>query len=302
MAEWSKAAGCKPVSNTRVGSNPTFLNKMKPLTMEVINLVVSKKNFVKNLKTPLKHVKSTYFKLHRRPTHLLKSARRPHRIVRSSMFIMKKRILGLKPSKVKAAKLTTHLTSALTQFMVYRCVLPKPSNSNILRIKRSKSNIIKNSINKSEHIFALSFQRNRFFPYMSSYANWTYMTTSLGIFAKFLNKRKSFLKTKAVYLIVANFLRKILLFSKVPSFHFLTKKVPKYYQEILSTLFNPVPNLYNNPFNGTTVFEDNVGQPFYFTYVLYFNNKSYTTMKTKQQGRLKRKIQKRLNSINRVLD
>ena len=25
MAEWSKAAGCKPVSNTHVGSNPTLL-------------------------------------------------------------------------------------------------------------------------------------------------------------------------------------------------------------------------------------------------------------------------------------
>lgn len=26
MAEWSKAAGCKPVSNTHVGSNPTLLS------------------------------------------------------------------------------------------------------------------------------------------------------------------------------------------------------------------------------------------------------------------------------------
>lgn len=29
MAEWSKATGCKPVSNTRVGSNPTLLKMLK---------------------------------------------------------------------------------------------------------------------------------------------------------------------------------------------------------------------------------------------------------------------------------
>ena len=61
MAEWSKAAGCKPVSNTHVGSNPTLLKmiiKSQLLNNKSINKTIIVRswkayNFNKKLLNPL---------------------------------------------------------------------------------------------------------------------------------------------------------------------------------------------------------------------------------------------------------
>lgn len=299
MAERSKAAGCKPVSNTRVGSNPTFLNLFREIfPAKTINL----KFWKRNLRKKVQWAGTRIFYLRKQPKHLLRRSAKPFVHLSNIYFYTFKYYLNTRTIRKNSPILSTFFSGLHSRFTYYKNIFPSRKIPNKSRKRSYMYERSYNSFYKSDYLFALSFQRNRFFPYVSSYSGWTHITTSLGIFAKFLKKRKSFLKTKPVYMIVANFLRKVLLFSKIPSFHFLTKKVPKYYQEILSTLFNPVPNLYSSPFSKATVYEDSVGQPFYFTYILYFNNKSYTTMKDKQKGRLKRKIQKKINAINRVLD
>ena len=70
---------------------------------------------------------------------------------------------------------------------------------------------------------------------------------SLGMFAKFFKKQKSFLRNKAVFLLIASFIRKLILFSEMKEAILLVKRVPLYFKEILSTLYDPVVSLYDNP-------------------------------------------------------
>jgi len=75
-----------------------------------------------------------------------------------------------------------------------------------------------------------------------------------------------------------------------------------YFKEIMAAINDPVISIYKNPFANSLVNEKEVVNPFSFPIIVFTNNKPYGFMKTKQRGRLKRKIAKRLIMINRVLD
>jgi len=51
-----------------------------------------------------------------------------------------------------------------------------------------------------------------------------------------------------MYLILTNFLRKILLFSYISLFIMEVKHTPKYLMDILNTLLEPTQKFYVNPF------------------------------------------------------
>jgi hypothetical protein len=63
-----------------------------------------------------------------------------------------------------------------------------------------------------------------------------------------------------------------------------------------------VVSVYKNPFSNNLVNEKEVPNPFTFPMIIFTNNKPYGFQKSKQKGRLKRKIARRLTMINRVLD
>ena len=149
---------------------------------------------------------------------------------------------------------------------------------------------------------SLNFTRGKFFPVIRELSGSTYFFLSLGLLAKFLLKGKSFTKSKTVYLLLANFLRKVLLFSSVNVLLLLIKNTPRYLREIMATLNDPVINVYSNPFSEHTVLEKNLVNPFTFSAFIFTQNKPYGLMKVKQRGRLKRKITKRLIAAARVLD
>ena len=98
------------------------------------------------------------------------------------------------------------------------------------------------------------------------------------------------------------FLRKVLLFSSVREFLLIVQKTPQYLQETLAALNEPVVNVYRDPFGEVIINEKNLPPKFHFSMFLFKNNKPYGTVKVKQRGRLKRKIAKRIISMNRVLD
>jgi hypothetical protein len=149
---------------------------------------------------------------------------------------------------------------------------------------------------------ALNFTRNRFFPTLRTVLGETYFFLSLGLLSKFLLKGKSFTKSKTVFLLLASFLRKVLLFSSFKNLYLFINKTPLYFKEIMSTINNSVINIYKNPFSDTLVSEKESPNPFVFPVIVFTNNKPYGFMKVKQKGRLKRKISRRLTMINKVLD
>jgi hypothetical protein len=148
----------------------------------------------------------------------------------------------------------------------------------------------------------LNFRRNRFFPSLKVFNGETYLSLSLGLFSSFFHKGKFFIKNKAVYLVVASFLKKILMYASLTNLILFVQKIPLYLQEILSTLNNPVVSLYKHPFGDEIIDENNFRNEFYFDYFFFLNNKSYGFMKTRKRGRVKRKILKRIVAVNRLTD
>ena len=153
-----------------------------------------------------------------------------------------------------------------------------------------------------DDLFLINYKRRNFFPNISSSKGQVVVTTSLGLFSKMLNKGKSFIRSKMVYLITMSFFRKVLIYSSFRNLSLFIKNEPLYLNELLSTLFKPVIGFYKHPFNNYLVDEKLIKTSYRFNNILFINNKKFTVQKTRKRGRLKRRIIKRLVSINKVLD
>jgi hypothetical protein len=151
-------------------------------------------------------------------------------------------------------------------------------------------------------VLTLNFKRKRFFPLIRDITGTTFFNTSLGILAKYLQKGKFFTKKKVVFLLVSSLIRKMLLYSSLDNLILMIKRTPMYLQDILSTINNPVSSIYNNPYTKKEVNEFKLNNNFKFTNVVFTTTKSYGPVKTKNAGRLKRKITKKLVLIGRVTD
>jgi len=129
-----------------------------------------------------------------------------------------------------------------------------------------------------------------------------YFNFSLGMFSSFFKKGKFFIKNKQVYLVIVSFIRKILLFSSLDHLFFVVSRTPIYLQEMLVTLNNPVVNFYKHPFADEVIDESFVKNAFDFEMFIFLNSRPYGFVKTRKRGRVKRKITKRIVSINRLVD
>jgi hypothetical protein len=152
------------------------------------------------------------------------------------------------------------------------------------------------------YVLLLNFKRLRFFPNLRTRQNEILTSLSLGLFAKYFNKGKFFLKSKIVYLVVSLFLRKIMLFANFRKLILIINRKPKYFHEILNALSETSIAIYKNPFDNSWTNEAKLFNPFQFPYILFTNNKPYGAMKLKQRGRLKRKINRKIILINKILD
>ena len=160
----------------------------------------------------------------------------------------------------------------------------------------------KNIYFNTKKTLALNFKRNRFFPTLRTLKGESYTFLSLGMFIKFFNKSKSYLKSKSMYLILANFFRKMLMFGSFTNLILTISRTPVFLKEIMSTLNDPVVAVYKNPFSETYVNEKNYINKFKFSFIMFLNNKPFGPLKLKKKGRLKRKITKKIILMNRITD
>ena len=105
------------------------------------------------------------------------------------------------------------------------------------------------NLNPVIYLLSLNFKRLRFFPGFKTTKGVDFTHLSLGLLNSYFRKGKFFLKSKIVYLALASFFRKILIFSGIKTFFLHVNRNPKYFLEILNTLLEPVINTYQNPFN-----------------------------------------------------
>lgn len=155
---------------------------------------------------------------------------------------------------------------------------------------------------KTRKVLTLNFKRKRFYPVIRDIKGITFFNTSLGILSKYLQKGKFFTKKKVVFLLVASLIRKMLLLSLLDNLILMIKRTPMYLQDILSIINNPVSNLYKDPFSNKQVNEFDVKHNFQFKNVVFVTTKPYGPIKTKNKGRLKRKISKKIMLIGRIAD
>ena len=107
-----------------------------------------------------------------------------------------------------------------------------------------------------KYLLSLNFKRLRFFPGFKTTSGQDFTHLSLGLLNAQFKKGKFFVKSKIVYLALASFFRKILLFAGIKNFFLHIHRSPKYFLEILNTLLEPVIGSYNNPFKLNSIINE----------------------------------------------
>jgi hypothetical protein len=306
MAERSKATDCKSVGNTHVGSNPT------PLTMNDTRFTFRQKSLklkkfhppftpASKLKRPRPdRTRPRVFFIGNVSFYNLWSYLTEHPLGESS---------GLTPPPSLERNLGTYsslsgigggrFTSVRTLPLVYLLF-------SYGRLYRSTGLYFLGQTNgvfrQNYKLLMLNFRRFRFFPSLQSESRRVYTSLSLGLFLRFFKKGKSFIKSKSNFLVLAGFLRKILLFTSITDLILIVRKTPIYLTEILHTLNTPVITPYENPLTLANVDEVLLRKYFYFLFFVFIGSKPYGFLKTRKRGRVKRKITKRIVKLNSVVD
>ena len=164
-----------------------------------------------------------------------------------------------------------------------------------------------NETDKNKSIFKLdfNFNRNRFFPQLRT--SWsksqTIFNLSLGVLAKKFSSKKKFIRSKSSYILAASYLRRFLVTISSIRIHINVVGLPIYLVEILKTILNQTNALYKDPYDSSRVVNEKAdNMPLGVGYLKFIRNKSFTPLKRKKVGRLKRKISKRIKTINNLLD
>lgn len=316
MAEWSKATDCKSVSKTHVGSNPIFLiinnsflfiHRNRINYINFLNLRSKSLFYIKKLNRHenklytyrfLLFFKTSVFNYHYDNIHIKSFLFKVNSVlVKFNTFLhLSEHFFNVFTQINKNFFKKSYFFDESLKFLLLN--LTKKYILNLIGFFRNNDKF-KYKLSK---VLVLNFKRKRFFPLIRDITGNTFFNTSLGILAKYLQKGKFFTKKKSVFLLVASLIRKMLLYSSLKDLILMVKRTPMYLQEILSLINNPVSSLYNDPFTKKEVNEFRLTNNFNFNNIVFTTTKPYGPIKTKNKGRLKRKISKKLVLIGRVSD
>lgn len=158
-------------------------------------------------------------------------------------------------------------------------------------------------ISGSSYKLFFNFRVNRLFVNLVSPFGRNYVSLSGGPLLKFFGNRKSLKKSKTFKLLIVKFLRKLLVISGISSVNLYFKGRISSVNEIVGTLLSPLASPFYDPLRGVTVAEStDTGFAMTVRYMIFDNIKSFTNMKSRSKGRLKRKIYRRVVKSNRITD
>ena len=200
----------------------------------------------------------------------------------------------LYPSWLAAWTLLTSLYSSFTLF---------PQTDLYYKIHSAERKVI-------EHILRFRFNKSRLHIILEdSKVHQTHFFTTPGLFIRYFQGKKSLKKSKALKYLMARFLRKMLLVLNLESVGVITKGVPVHLDQLLTAIFKPLSHPFTNPLTGETINESdsttrhkpkrgNVG----ISSITFLAPKPFSYQKTRKRGRIKRKIQRKLVRLNKVID
>jgi len=165
------------------------------------------------------------------------------------------------------------------------------------------------NLKKSDNCFNIyklyfTFTSNRLFINLLNVPGKNYISLSVGLFLKFFKNKKSFKKNKLIKLLLVKYVRKLLIVSGIKNIYLYVQKKPLFFQELCKTLTTPLVNSFLNPLTSLPLNENlNLKQqPFHIRYLFFRQPKPYNTMRASRQGRLKRKVMRRIIRTNRISD
>jgi len=102
---------------------------------------------------------------------------------------------------------------------------------------------------------------------------------------------------------MGKYVRKLFLILQINKLILTIKNNPIYLFEFLKNLNSPIVHKFFNPYDKTLI-EDTVNATFNTKsiYFIFYKNTSYSTLKTKKRGRIKRKISRKLILKNQLID
>ena len=104
-------------------------------------------------------------------------------------------------------------------------------------------------------------------------------------------------------LLMARFLRKLLLILRLKNIVIISRGVPVHFNLLLSTLFKPLSHPFLDPISMKLIDETQDEKSLLRISELSFpSSKPFGTQKMKKKGRVKRKIRRKLTRLNSVID
>lgn len=156
---------------------------------------------------------------------------------------------------------------------------------------------------KSLYYLVLSFPKNRMFINILNFKKKNFLFLSSGLFIKFFEKRKSFKKNKTIKILMAKYLRKIFIMTRLKNLIMVSKSTPTSLVEFLTFLNTPIVHKFNDPLTNEVIEEKQQRLPVIkFLNFLFINNINFSNNKSKSKGRIKRKILRKIVSTNSIVD
>lgn len=197
----------------------------------------------------------------------------------------------------------TWLSRWLSVMNLYSSFTLFPQTDLYYKIHSAKRKVI-------EHILRFRFNKSRLHVILEDSKNHhTHFFTTPGLFIRYFQGKKSLKKNKALKYLMARFLRKMLLVLNLESVGLITKGVPVNLDKLLTAIFKPLSHPFTNPLTGEIINESDLTSPrkkekgnIGISSVTFFAPKPFSYQKTRKRGRIKRKIQRRLVRMNKVID
>ena len=157
--------------------------------------------------------------------------------------------------------------------------------------------------NRLIYFLILSFKKNKLYVNLQNLNKKNYLSLSAGLFIKFFEKKKSLKKNKTIKLLMAKYIRKLFLVSKIKNVILMIKRIPVFINEIINFFNMPIAHKFINPVDGKNIEEnENNFTQIKFLYFLFLENKNFSKNKIAQKGRIKRKILRKVVFENKLVD
>lgn len=157
--------------------------------------------------------------------------------------------------------------------------------------------------NRLIYFLILSFKKNKLYVNLQNLNKKNYLSLSAGLFIKFFEKKKSLKKNKTIKLLMAKYVRKLFLVSKIKNVILMIRRIPVFINEIINFFNTPIAHKFLNPIDGKNIEEnENNFTQIKFLYFLFLENKNFSKNKIAQKGRIKRKILRKVVFENKLVD